>query len=56
MITSKMIDMKGFFFVLTMVQFIGLYAQAYVDPVKLEVTVNKTTNLVFPVGIISIDR
>jgi len=51
-----MIDMKGFFFVLTMFLFIGLHAQAYIEPVKLEVTVNKTTNLVFPIAIISIDR
>ena len=33
-----------------------LKAQSFIEPMKLEVGVNKTTNLVFPTGIVSIDR
>lgn len=34
----------------------SLQAQTYIEPMKLEVTVNKTTNLVFPSNIVTVDR
>lgn len=33
-----------------------LSAQSYIEPTRLDVGVNKTTNLVFPSGIVSVDR
>src|ERR1700740_641824 len=47
--------MKLFLFALMISQGVA-FGQQYIEPIKIEVSENKTTNLVFPCNISSVDR
>ncbi|TAJ47441.1 MAG: conjugative transposon protein TraN [Chitinophagaceae bacterium] len=56
MITSKTLTMNKLLVVIFLILHWSLAAQTYIEPTRLEVGINKTTNLVFPAGIVSVDR
>lgn len=48
--------MKNLLLIIFLLAYGGLNAQTYIEPMKLEVAAAKTTNLVFPSNIVTVDR